>query len=63
MQADIPGLVPHVRDEIYGAIEAGMHAREAGKPKSANPHPTHTFFWSLWQDGWRSCGGITNEVP
>jgi ribosome modulation factor len=55
-QADLPGLVPHIRDEIYGAIEAGRRARAAGEPRTANPHPARTFFWSLWLDGWREQG-------
>lgn len=53
-QEDIPGLIPHVRDEIYGTIEAGAVARQLGEPRTANPYPSHTFFWSLWLDGWRS---------
>ncbi len=49
----IPGLLPHVRDEIYGIILAGKVARVKGKPRTENPYPEGTFFYSLWQDGWR----------
>jgi hypothetical protein len=55
-QPDLPGLVPHIRNEIYGAIEAGRQARRAGETQEANPHPALTYFSSLWQDGWRSDG-------
>jgi hypothetical protein len=38
---------PHIRDQIYGAIEAGYHG-------AANPHAPLTYFWSLHEEGRRA---------
>ncbi len=54
LELELPGRAPHIRDKIFGAIEAGRAARIAGKPRTANPHPAGTFFFSLWLDGWRA---------
>jgi hypothetical protein len=41
------------------AYSEGLHDRESGKPRDANPYPPHIVEYYLWEVGWLA--GITRS--